>query len=726
MNARRLFSSGAGLASEVRTALADWVRSGGMSWLHVLKTVAAALLAMGLAMRLELPAPRTAMVTVFIVMQPQTGMVLAKSFYRFAGTVVGAVVTVALTAVFGQVPELFLLSIALWIGVCTFGAALNRNFRSYGFVLAGYTTALIGIPALAHPDGVFLSAMTRLSEVSMGILCAATISALVFPQRVADTVRDTVRARYTRFAQFVTDTLSRGRHHENAREVHTRFAADVVSLEALTSVAVFEDWGTRMRAGRMARLNTEFMNVSTRFRALQQWLGRIQAQGGAAVVDAIDACLRDVPPLLAKPDNEPIGSAADAAHAVSQLQAFRGSLPKRLSLSRARLEHLPDATPLEFDTAAELLERFVDEMHSYTETYASLAVDSHKRELSTKRFVSKTNLVAGGVAGLRAAVALLSSAGLWYETAWTSGAGAVLNTAVNSALVGTMPQPAAAASQMAWGTLVAAIVAVTVLFGVYPNIDGYVLLCVVLAPVLMFGVYITTRPGGMGFGLGYCISLCVLAGPDNAMNYNIEGVINDGLALVASMMIVTVASAVIFPPARPWLRKRLLRDLLDQVVAACTGGLPRARLHLESRTRDLVHQLNGLSTEEPAFQAAAASWMFTVLDVGHAVIELRSELAIHPEAWQGTEGACRCVLDSLALLFDAPTAANLTAAREAVDAAVSAVREASQTKRASPDARARFQRMSGYLHFIRVTLAELPSPSNADAHDWLEAFLARR
>lgn len=719
MNARGFFSSEAGLVPRLRAALLDWIRSDGLTWLHVLKTVGAALLAMGIAMRLELPSPRTAMVTVFIVMQPQTGMVLAKSFYRFAGTVVGAVVTVALTAVFGQVPELFLLSMAVWIGICTFGAALNRNFRSYGFVLAGYTTALIGIPAIAHPDGVFLSAMTRLTEVSMGILCAATVSALVFPQRAADTMRETVRDRYTRFAQAVSDTLSGRIHTDRAKELHTRFAAEVVGLEALRSVAVFEDWGTRMRAGRMARLNTEFMNVSTRLRALQQWLNRMRAEGSLAAVDAIQTCLADIPELLVKPNKDPVRCAADAAHVESQLLAFRSALPGCLGSARAQLTHHPDATLLEFDTAAELLERFVDEMHIYTATYASLAVDSHRLELTRERFVSKTNLVAGGAAGLRAVVALLSSAALWFESAWPSGAGAVLNTAVNSALVGTMPQPAAAAAQMAWGTLVAAVVAVTVLFGAYPHIDGYVLLCVVLAPVLMFGVYITTRPGGMGFGLGYCISLCVLAGPDNAMTYKLDGVINDGIGLVVSMMIVTLASALVFPPARPWLRKRLLRDLLGQVVDACKDGLPRARLHLESRTRDLAHQLNGLSSKDPAFQAAAANWMFAVLDVGHAVIALRGEMAILPEAWQRTEGVCQCLLDSIADLFAAPTAANLAVAREAAAQAVSVAREASQTARASRDARAQVVRMSGYLHFIRTSLADLPSPSNTDAPGWV-------
>jgi uncharacterized membrane protein YccC len=725
MNARRLPTSAESIFTATRTALLGWARGGGLTWLHIFKTVLAALLVMGLSMRLDLPSPRTAMVTVFIVMQPQTGMVLAKSFYRFAGTIIGAVVTITITAVFGQVPQLFLLSIALWIGFCTFGAALNRNFRAYGFVLSGYTTALIGIPALAHPDGVFLAATTRVSELSMGIFCSAIVSSIVFPQRVADTLRDVVRARYSRFTQLVTETFSGASTPESAKDFHARFAADVVALETLSSMAVFEDWGTRRRAGRVAQLNTEFMNVSTRFRALHQWLGRLRGQGSAHVVDAIETCLRDVPALLALPDNKPVRTATDAAHAEAQLRVFVASLPGRLSYARERLARLPDEALLEFDSAAELLERFVVEMLAYTQTYASLASETDTREPTAARYVSKTNYVSAGVAGFRAATALLLSSAFWYETAWPAGPGAVLNTAVNSALVSTMPQPTAGAWQMTWGTLVAAVIAPVMLFGVYPRIDGYVMLCLVLAPVLMFGVWTTTRRGGMGFGLGYCISLCVLAGPDNMMNYNVEGTLNDALGLVISMVIVTVACAVIFPPARPWLRKRLLRDLLDQAVGACTRRMTRARLILESHTRDIGHQLTALSTDDPAFQATAASWMFTVLDVGHAVLELREELATIPKAWNDVEDACRSVVDGIALLFDSPTAARLASAREAVDAAVSVVRAVARSKPATREARATFERMSGYLHFLRVTLAELPTPVHTDAAEWLQAFLAR-
>ncbi|WP_206685654.1 FUSC family protein, partial [Escherichia coli] len=41
--------------------------------------------------RLEMSQPRTAMTTVFVLMQPLSGMVFAKSFYRVLGTAAGLV-----------------------------------------------------------------------------------------------------------------------------------------------------------------------------------------------------------------------------------------------------------------------------------------------------------------------------------------------------------------------------------------------------------------------------------------------------------------------------------------------------------------------------------------------------------------------------------------------------------------------------------------------------------
>jgi len=174
------------------------------------------------------------MTTVFVVMQPQSGMVLAKSFYRFCGTMVGLVVMMVFISLFSQQPVLFLSATALWVGICTAGAARNRNFRSYGFVLAGYTAALIGIPAAQHPEAAYLSALTRVGEVTLGIVCSGAVSALIFPQHAGEQVKTTVRRRFTQFVDYVCRALSGNMERAQAKQQQ-----DEVLLSKTTIVAPF-------------------------------------------------------------------------------------------------------------------------------------------------------------------------------------------------------------------------------------------------------------------------------------------------------------------------------------------------------------------------------------------------------------------------------------------------------------------------------------------------------
>ena len=61
-----------------------------------LKTFAAAMLALVIALWLDLPRPYWAMATVYITSQPLAGATSSKAFYRVLGTVLGASVTVAI------------------------------------------------------------------------------------------------------------------------------------------------------------------------------------------------------------------------------------------------------------------------------------------------------------------------------------------------------------------------------------------------------------------------------------------------------------------------------------------------------------------------------------------------------------------------------------------------------------------------------------------------------
>ena len=92
------------------------------------KTFAASLLALYIAFWAGLDDPRWAFLTVFVVSQPDSGLVLAKGFYRILGTIAGVLVTIALVFGLAQYGELFVAALAVWICFCNFAARAVRNF----------------------------------------------------------------------------------------------------------------------------------------------------------------------------------------------------------------------------------------------------------------------------------------------------------------------------------------------------------------------------------------------------------------------------------------------------------------------------------------------------------------------------------------------------------------------------------------------------------------------
>ena len=106
---------------------------------------------------------------------------MRKAWFRMIGTIVGAVMIVALNACFPQDRFAFLALLALWFAFCAFAATLLRNFASYAAALAGYTAAIIAadtLGATGGPDGqVFMLAVTRASEICIGIACAGIVLA---------------------------------------------------------------------------------------------------------------------------------------------------------------------------------------------------------------------------------------------------------------------------------------------------------------------------------------------------------------------------------------------------------------------------------------------------------------------------------------------------------------------------------------------------------------------
>ncbi|UVL28701.1 FUSC family protein [Pseudomonas donghuensis] len=700
---------------EWRRGFFEWVRTDGVTWVYIFKVLSAAFLTLWLAMRLELPQPRTAMITVFIVMQPQSGHVFAKSFYRLLGTLAGSSMMVALIALFPQNTELFLPSLAIWVGLCSAGAMRYRTFRAYGFVLAGYTAAMVGLPALQHPDGAFMAAVWRVLEISLGILVSTLVSAAILPQSASASMRNALYQRFGVFAGFVAEGLRGDSQRDRFESSNVRFIAEAVGLESLRSVTAFEDPHMRRRNGRLGRMNSEFMAITTRFNALHQLLERLRLRGPLQIVTAIEPGLTALAELLDAYAGRGL-TEGDAARLAEQLAAYKEGLPERVrTLRAAYVESDPsDADLLDFHTAYELLYRFVDDMHSYAQTHASLTEHNHAREQWDEPYVAQTNWMASLAAGVRASFILLVLGSFWILTAWPSGAMMTLIAAATVGLSAATPNPKRMSFQMACGTLFGAFVGFFETFFVFPWIDGFPLLCLVLAPVFVFGAFLASRPAYAGYGLGLLIFFATGSVPDNLTIYNPYNFINDYIAMVIGMLVCAAAGAIILPPNSRWLWSRLEQDLRAQVLYAITGRLRGLGSSFESRTRDLLHQAYGLAVGQPRVQSKLLRWMFVVLEVGHAIIELRKEQAIlpvHPcyaesQPWRQ---AIRVMGRALARLFMQPSASNHERALVAVDHAISRVQATDEPFARHFDTSA-LRRVQSYLHFIRTSLLDPQSP----------------
>src|SRR5258705_1545518 len=204
------------------------------------KTFVASLLALYVAFWAGLDDPRWAFLTVFIVSQPDSGLVLAKGFYRILGTIAGVLVSIVLLFGLAQYGELFIAALAVWICFCNFAARMVRNFASYGFQLAGYTVAIIGIAAALNPTGAYPLVLARFTEIMLGIVCAALVSRLILVRELSPKLVELVRALARRADSFATVLLDRDADRERVTAQRTEFTQAYLDVQDMQHSSYFE------------------------------------------------------------------------------------------------------------------------------------------------------------------------------------------------------------------------------------------------------------------------------------------------------------------------------------------------------------------------------------------------------------------------------------------------------------------------------------------------------
>ncbi|WP_322028053.1 FUSC family protein [Burkholderia sp. BCC1977] len=702
---KRTLTNPFGAASFARGLLGmsrEYGRTDGARLIHVAKTVVAVVLAMGVSMRLELAAPRTAMVTVVILMMHQhSGMVMARGFYRGVGMLIGNLAAIVLIGAFPQERVLFLGALVLWIGCCTWGAAYFRNYQSYGFVLAGYATCIAAIPSIERPYDIIANVVTGLGEVSIGILSAGVVSALILPRHVRAMLMKTGEDHYADFIGFVRAALTQTLPADEQSRRYLRLLAARAQLENLRSAAVFEDPDLRARNDIMTRMAGQFLDAGARFHALHQYRARLNRAVDHGAADVLSAACDDVARVLPPDDPAPTFD----LRAVEQLVDALGQAVARLPDGGAH-DRPPAPVPDARDalTGLSLLRQALESLRAYLADFVAIrrqaapAATASGPARAPVRIVTSANRMVSAAAGLRAIVAVSAVSLFWIASGWTGAAGAVVSATIASALYSIMPAPAAATRQVALGCTVAWLASLGFDFVLLPGMDGFAPLAAAVALFVAVGAYLNAVPKTAAFGLGFNIYFCFLTNITNPGVYAPAATLDAGFSSILGIGAASLAYSVVAPYAGDWATGRYLHALRRLVSDdACFGELDGLMPRFDAGVRDFTQQIAARPATGRLGQQELFAWSFASLEIGRSIVDLRTAGAAEPpaSAWRAHE---RALCAAVARLFDAPSPATLRDAERAATAALAALNAA------PPLTTGTAPRVADCVHFILVSL----------------------
>ncbi len=547
------------------------------------KTFAASLLALYIAFWAGLDDPRWAFLTVFVVSQPDSGLVLAKGFYRILGTIAGVLIAIALVFGLAQYGELFVAAVALWICFCNFAARAVRSFASYGFQLAGYTVAIVGIPAALVPTGAYPLVVARFTEIVLGIACAALVSRLILVRELSPKLIELVRALARRADSFATAVLDRDADRGRVAAERAELAKAYLDIQAMQHSTYFESADARVLDQPLRRLTQAAVELCTIAEAA------MSHRGGSLPHPEKTASLD----IGAGHTNESLTGDGPI------VSAMVGAADERdLELARARLR---DAMA-RFEKGEELPEP----------------------DIACRLW---SDPVPAVLIGIRSALAVGIASALWFATAWPNGLIAVIVAAVVCSLLASLEQPDKISMAAAATILIAAVPVFATQFYLMPLAVDFPSMAVALAPLMLTCGFIMAQLRIGPLGLLSAVYFVFASNIDNVMTYDAGAFLNSSLAILVGIAIAVVLFATFFPETPAWVARRFRRQLavhLSYLISACPCG-PALRCYQRALYEQLGATLARVK-DEPKVARECLTSALAALSAAQAIGRLKSAL----------------------------------------------------------------------------------------------------
>ncbi|AZB93532.1 MULTISPECIES: FUSC family protein [Acinetobacter] len=507
--------------------------------IFALKTFIAGMLALFVSFELDLINPMWSIGTVLIIANPYSGMVSSKCVYRVVGTIGGAVIALTLTPHLINTPWIFTVVLSLWVGFALYVSLLDRTPRSYAFMLAGYSTAMIVFNAITYIDqyNIFDIALARVIEISIGVISSAVVSATILPmhigsaikQRVIKTLKDTENL----FANLLnTDS------QQNNTQLLAAITRDTTDIHALAVHLSYEKGELHGMTKPLQEMLHQISMVVANLVALSERIKQLKElrfiethaeklqQLSAHVVQFLEQ--KDLiidENILQLPDEFEcdFASLMESASTHQQVLVAAMKMDVRHFISNVL------AVKVLWQRIQQGNKEIPDNITPMTTKYPSLHRDH-------------------GVAirgGISAVLITFIVTGVWIVSGWKAGFMMAQMGAVTACILTALDNPVPVLRIFIWGSIASAVLVFVYAFGIFPHVTTFWELGLVLLPMFLFAVSMMANqmlmPVGMVLGINTMMGLNL----HNAYSMDAVSYLDSSFAMILGVLVSLIVIDVV-------------------------------------------------------------------------------------------------------------------------------------------------------------------------------------
>ncbi|BDC28532.1 p-hydroxybenzoic acid efflux pump subunit AaeB [Bordetella parapertussis] len=560
----------------------------------------------------------------------------SKAVYRLGSTFFGSAMTIYTVPRLANYPVLMTLAMVLWVGLCLYIAVLDRTPRSYLFMLAGYTAAMIGFPSVTDPALVFDTALARVEEISLGIICATLVHSVVLPRGIGRAMMGRLDATVRDARSWIQDVLNQRGAAQHARD-RRALANDITQLRLLSTHVPFDTGNIRWTANALRAMQEHITALTPAVSAVEDRLQALQAQG------------RALPPPAARVLADISAWMDDSAHATREQAVQLRAALTRLAPAIDRQSGWHDAL------LASLVARLRELVDSYDaclvlrqDIHAGLggAPTGRTRRLTRGAALHRDHGLAL-LSALAAALAISVCCLFWIGTAWTNGATAAMMAAIFSCFFAAQDNPVPGIMQFLTYTIYSIPLSALYLLGIMPALHSFEMLALAIFPVaFVTGVYIA-RPTTTGKAMAVFFGLSGTLALQDTHAADLVSFVDTIVAQIIGVAVAAIIAAVFRTVSAEWSARRIQAANWKELAALAGAGRAPARLDFTARMLDRIGLLQPRLALSKRRDDQLADDALQDLRVGKDIAELQRARRHLPMA----DPAIQPVLRTLAGLF---------------------------------------------------------------------------